>query len=562
MSDRICPCGKSFAIPALLKRHQNSKLGCIPYMMSLVSPKHEMHIEHKREEGERAKVVKEFFCKYCNRKLATKFSMERHQTTCKDNKDNEYNEDNKIKRDIAEITNNTINNTNFKGFLESFANSFGNNLLKFEMDITTGKFAFTYLNDIEHSSLIASPELINNKSHSNPSLQSKDLISRNLNIPELEFNDDTNTITVPQTNMQNNVNNTGSTGNTTSTSKSGIITNANNSTNPTINNITNNITNNNGISDNVPYVYPFGYENINFLTENEVIDILKSDNGAVLVLEKIYSQIENNNFMKSNKKDKFMMYINAPNNIAYCSDKEFISKLYDQSKLLLLRVYYQYYKRLTPKYQHIVWQNMQKINDTLDSKPHSIGEKYTYIITKNSNDIECKKAFQNLKKGIETKESPILKNNTIAFNISLSHISSLHDELANTTLNIEEINQIWEQLHSDENASYEEFENDLTLHRFEDTPRFKLIQTLLQKELEYKYKQNYNIGDIDNFSKYVKTRIDKELILIRRTFSDISEEYIKEINNLLITKPFEDNFRYLQGLKQLLPNNNKNIVKT
>jgi hypothetical protein len=541
MPDRICPCGKSFAIPALLKRHQNSKLGCIPYMMSLNSPKHDMHIEHKREERERAKVVKEFFCKYCNRKLASKFSMERHHSTCANN------EDNKIKRDIAEINNNIINNSNIKYLLENIVNNIGNNKgnNKGELDIKMGELSIKYS--------------FNSKFIDNQSIQSNQILKRNINIPELEINDAINTVTIPQTNIQSNVGNTIA-NNTYSSNVNGAFTNANNSINPIINNITNNITNN-SISGNVPYVYPFGYENINFLTEREVIDILKSDNGAVLVLEKIYSHIENNNFMKSNKKDKFMMYINAPNNIAYCSDKEFISKLYDQSKLLLLRVYYQYYKRLTPKYQHIVWQNMQQINDTLDSKPHSIGEKYTYIIAKNTNDNECKKAFQNLKKGIETKDSPIVKDNTIAFNVSLLHITSLHEELAITTLNIEDINQIWEQLHSDGNVSYEEFENDLTLHRFEDTPRFKLIQTLLQKELEFKYKQNYNIGDIDNFSKYVKTRIDKELNLIRQYFTDITEEYIEEINNLLITKPFEDNFRYLQGLRQLLPNNKKDLIK-
>ena len=82
MSDRICPCGKIFTMPYLLKRHQNSKLGCIPYLMSLNAPHSVIHTGHKEEEGESAKVAKDFFCKFCNRKLASKFSMLRHYNTC------------------------------------------------------------------------------------------------------------------------------------------------------------------------------------------------------------------------------------------------------------------------------------------------------------------------------------------------------------------------------------------------------------------------------------------------------------------------------------------------
>jgi hypothetical protein len=312
----------------------------------------------------------------------------------------------------------------------------------------------------------------------------------------------------------------------------------------------------------VPFVYPFGYENISFLTETEVIDILKSDDGAVLVLDKIYSQIENNNFMKANKKDKHMMYINSPDNITYCSDKEFINKLFEQSKLLLKRVYFQYYERLTPKYQHIVLQNIQQVNDILDTKPYSIGEKYTYIVAKKANNTEEKKTFNEIKKGIDAKDKLTIKENTKAFNKSSSQIMSLNEELTKSELNMEEINKIWEQLHTDETVSYEEFANDLTLHRFEDTPRFKLIQTLIKNELEYKYKQKYKLGDLYKFYDYIKLRMDGEIEHIKQSFPDISEEYMEEIKNLLIIKPFENAQIDLLGLQRLLPPQKNDIVRT
>jgi hypothetical protein len=545
MSDRICPCGKSFIMPYLLKRHQNSKLGCIPYLMSLNAQHSVIHTEHKEEGRERAKAVKEFFCKFCNRKLASKFSMERHHTTCSKN------EDNKIKNDISDIT----NNAKLRDLFESIANTVSNN--QGEWDIKIGELSIKY-----------SPHIpLYNDIQTNPTSSSNSLINKNFNISKLKFNNDT--ITLPDNNnIQNNVGNTSNISNTYASNVKEIIMNANNSTNATINNITNNITNNNAnnnannneLCSKLPFVYPFGYENISFLTEAEVIDILKSDDGAVLVLDKIYSQIENNNFMKANKKDKHMMYINSPDNITYCSDKEFINKLFEQSKLLLQRVYFQYYERLTPKYQHIVLQNIQQVNDILDTKPYLLGEKYKYIVAKKTNNAEEKKTFNEIKKGIDAKDKLTIKENTKAFNKSSSQIMLLNEELNKSSLNMEDINKIWEQLHTDETISYNNFLNDLTLHRFEDTPRFKLIQTLLKNELEYKYKQNYKFGDLYKFYDYIKLRMDCEIEYIKHSFPDISEEYMEEIKNLLIIKPFENAQIDLLGLQRLLPQQKNNIL--
>jgi len=128
-------------------------------------------------------------------------------------------------------------------------------------------------------------------------------------------------------------------------------------------------------------------------------------------------------------------------------------------------------------------------------------------------------------------------------------------------LNIDDINKIWEELHSNNNASYEEFENDLTLHRFEDTPRYKLIQTLIKKELEFIKNTKSTMCDISNIYTNIQLRISNELNLIRQTFTDIDEEYITEIKNLLIIKPREDNETALLSLR-FSNNNIKDIIKT
>ena len=80
--------------------------------------------------------------------------------------------------------------------------------------------------------------------------------------------------------------NSSGTSNTTATS---------NINNGTINNVdtVNQVINNNIILPNV--VYPFGYENINVLTDDEKLEILKDPNCIERVLGAIYSHNENKN---------------------------------------------------------------------------------------------------------------------------------------------------------------------------------------------------------------------------------------------------------------------------
>jgi len=128
ISDRICPCGKSFNKPCLLRRHQNGKLGCIPYMQYLIAKERQtVNIAQNTQDNNndddkpREKPKKGFICKYCNRNLASKFSMQRHQTTCKNNEDNKNNKPENNTTDI-------INNNNIKYLLENIVNNMGNNI--------------------------------------------------------------------------------------------------------------------------------------------------------------------------------------------------------------------------------------------------------------------------------------------------------------------------------------------------------------------------------------------------------------------------------------------------
>jgi hypothetical protein len=82
MSDRECPCGMSFPYPSQLKRHQNGKLGCIPYLQSLNTHSCPYNDDIEKGEGD-IKNLKDFLCKHCNKKYSTKFNLERHYDVCK-----------------------------------------------------------------------------------------------------------------------------------------------------------------------------------------------------------------------------------------------------------------------------------------------------------------------------------------------------------------------------------------------------------------------------------------------------------------------------------------------
>lgn len=286
------------------------------------------------------------------------------------------------------------------------------------------------------------------------------------------------------------------------------------------------------INSNIQYIYPFGYENIDFLTDSDVLEILKSSNCLTL-LDKIYSQTENNNFMKFSKKDKQIMYFNAPDDITYSSDKEFIIKMYAQSKLLLLRVYFKHCNRLSNTHKYIIWQNIHKINTELDNKSKKIPIEYECLIIKHTfNDIH-KKHFINIKNEIEAKSLNIIAQNKKAFNKSQLSINTLNNDINTETLDINILNGIWNELHNNSGVYFDKYDNNLLLHHYTDIPRYKLIQKLILKEIDYKNNHYYTMGNIIKYQQYVSARIDKELNLIKITFSNISDEYINEIKKIL-----------------------------
>lgn len=275
MTDRTCPCGKEFQYPYLMLKHLNNKPKCKALYDQL-----------------QLSINEDSICKYCLKKLVNKFSCNRHEVICKSKPNNKINNKNANINDNVNANNNIQEGKAFNALINLISIIANNN--------NENDNIKNVISQNISSILLSQPQPQTNNQFqniNNVSNNKQPIIADNNNeLPQSNVNINGKIEIVNNTNHQESINN-------------GIVNNVN-------------ITINNHINekdDKIPYVYPFGCENINFLTDAETLEILKSPNGACLVLDKIYSHVDNNNFMKLNKKDKRISYIHSAEKVKFCS---------------------------------------------------------------------------------------------------------------------------------------------------------------------------------------------------------------------------------------------------
>lgn len=515
MCDRNCVCGKCFNYPYLLVRHLNA----FPKCKLLYSSKYgdckdniqdninnDVQEDNIKEElvnidasstisiSSTDNIISEDnICDHCNHKYANKQNLKRHIKICKSNPGNK---DAITNKELNKLINKKGRDTNVLDNISSF--------FKLIMDKNS--------NNIVNQDVYRDQENRLNQINSN------------------------------------NTNNTSNTTNNNNTTNNGTI---NNNVNITIN-----ATVSAGNDDNVPFVYPFGYENINFLTDAEILEILKSPEGAYLVLEKIYSHVDNNNFMKLNNKEKTVSYILSHQTIKLCNDKVFIKMLYEQSKMLLDRLFTKYYINLSYEHQLIVWNNINTIRDTLDKKgaailmSKDIDEEYMNLISLKSHNSEEKRKYKEIKKAIEAKDSNTIEKTKSAQDKSKQEIRNMRNEIRNSKIDLDEMkNEIWEEPMADFNLDICREHNNPMLNFYDRTPRYKTIKRLELTEDEYLASKDRNVGDINNIVDMKITRNKNEMEEIEATYPDLPAKFKNEIEELLIKKPKRDNMLNLATIQ-------------
>jgi hypothetical protein len=121
-----------------------------------------------------------------------------------------------------------------------------------------------------------------------------------------------------------NVNSTGDNAN--------IVTGDNNTIN-----ITNNITNNN---QTYIIIRPFGYEDISFLTHEEMLKILLSKKSEIDLIEKLLSKEENINFFKHNQHERFVSSLTKTYKIKSLPQEKFKDQMFNNANERVVALFY------------------------------------------------------------------------------------------------------------------------------------------------------------------------------------------------------------------------------
>jgi hypothetical protein len=496
-------CGESFGYPSQLERHKNSKKKC-----------------------GKNKTITEIICNYCNKTYATKHSLIRHQTTCK-KKNNIVVEDN--------INNNSnvvieVNNSN--------SSMVSNNNIDKSIILDTMHVFSKYIDNIN-----------NTRELNKCVLTLQNILGLITNANAKSNTNNTSIIPAPVINTLPLIN----------TSNANIEQLNINNGNINNGNINNGIINN--TFGDMQIIYPFGKENIDFLSNSDKLEILKSPNGLVLALNKIYSRLENKNFHKRNLNKDSITVINSSLEIEVYRETKFRKTLIEQTIFLLRRIFFSCKNELSIPHQITVWKNIKSIEE--NSNDQNISDIISNLIELNSEDISIKKLFEDSKKNILNtsfkKQCLELVNNIIA------EINKYKNDLNKVSLSDEIIkDESWIRDENDsDDINLDNENNNINNVHFEDTPRCKFYKEMEQCELNYlstKGSNDLSVGDID----FLCNREHKKAITEYNTLCaqyNPPVTYLEDLRNKIIVEPITKSKDALNYVKLKKNNAQKNITK-
>ena len=454
-----------------------------------------------------------FICIHCKKILASKFSCERHMIICKSRPiDSDENYKNMIKEKFLEFEKNMILIKNYINLLDT-SNEREREIL-LQSDIYKKPLEF--------------------------------LMAHNLNNEQQNI-------------TKQNITNNNTTNNTTNN------TDSNNITNNTINsnNTTNNITNNN---TNISVVYPFGYENIYFLTDVEMIKILTGGNCLIDAMNKIYANTENKNFMKRNVKIENVTIIDKSCYIKVLKDDIFKRKIIKQTFESLKLMFNHCKNKLNIEHQIMLWQNLRILDESIKEnitteKEENMSIEIRQILDNITSMIyEKNECAVSKVKFMEIKNSMINPEFKRVFDEKLNHIvtkmQEFRDDYNNRIIDLEFImKNIWTRnLENDPQLSITHPDNHIKAHDVVDTPRFKFYEEMAKLENEYLAIEERNTtGNIDSVCDIREQLAEKEY----KTYTKKYDLDVKERKTL--ERKVKTERKY--GVRDKMIANQKKILK-
>lgn len=424
-------------------------------------------------------VDKTFSCRYCNKTLSTKFNCDRHMKKCKKivnvNLDNLQNNNELIEHAEKCFKEMEADLLLLKGFITIYKSYNTNERQSFQSNIF-------YKTCIELIKRYQSFNNINNNTSIIP-------------IPTAPVtNEDNNIIDNRNTNDINNNNNQ-------------LAINSNN--NNTTNNVTNNF--NNTTNNNITVIYPFGFENIYFLTDYQMVDILTSRNCLIEAINKIYSHVENKNFMKRNMKREQMTIIDESLDIKVMNDNVFKRKVIGNIFESLKRMFYHCKDKLKIEHQIMLWQNLRILDETIRdnmlmkreenmcAEIQSTMDTIMNIIAADNERPESRDCFLEIKNSMSNQAYKRLFNDKL--NVIVQKIKEFSQDYKNREINLDFLRtNIWtSNLDTDQLLSLENPRNNILRNELELTPRYAFFRDMEIRENEYLGRDGHNTtGNIDN----------------------------------------------------------------
>lgn len=517
MSDRICgTCGTKFKFPCHLERHLNGTVRCKP----------------------RQNII-ENICQYCNLELSSKYNLTRHQQKCKAKLEAETKQENNI-QDNAQLLNQ----------LEIAEQTSGikiNNIDK----LTKKDLDVILLNDYKIKILdsLISEALTNNEGK--PILQKIIENARSIDISSIIPSIKPSTTITQSAKALNNILNPTVNNITNNSNTSNTVSNIQNTQNNTIqNNTIQNIQNtqNNVVNNNhLPHIiYPFDYEDISFITDDEKLNILTSYNGVELALEKIYSKPENRNFFRQNSNKDNISILGKDMKVQIKNLKQFNEQILNKGVLLMERMFYTCKNRLAFSDQLLIWNNIENNRELLGYEYNLVN--IMNIIETYFRDPISKDIFKKFSDKL-CREETYRKDKINVIKDLLIELERFNQDKTNVSIDDEFLRQeVWSREEKkSKDADSDSLKNNLNLVRIEETPRFKFFSDMRKEEIEYFDMHGASIGNIIKYRSILLQRAKEEIDRINKIYNNDALE--DEVRTKLINQANSNMMSHLQNIK-------------
>jgi hypothetical protein len=474
---------------------------------------------HKSSKRKCFKKTTDYQCHYCGICCVNKYTLEKHFSKCKSNP-NDNNDDN----DDNDENNNDKTKSKSKG-----KNS-KNNLTQDNMVSLVSTLLSVIAQNQSNSN---NNELIQNMQQIFSRLQASNVNTENTN----SHNNSTSNTNNTNNNNTNNINHS----------------NNNNNINNTIN-----INNENNI------IFPFQFEDINCLTDEENLEILRMKGRLIPILNKIYSHEQHFNHMKKNANKEFITTFDKNMNIKIYKSEVFYEKLAVQSINFLEQILHKYQPRLLFDHQLAVLVNIEELRNFVAQNTLANHTDFTDIA------IFLEARFQNsLTKEIFKKFLEKMIRNTKfkdeqikAINIIKKKMNTLINDIEKNTITDGFLRQeIWSiEIINSNDADPNSHYNNLYNYRFKATKRYKFFKERQNEEFAYFREHGIAIGNLYKYREILLERAKYEIERIKNQYEDSEylEEFIEDVTKAMVN---ETNKQLLTALPSIQFIDNHNLIE-